>query len=82
MTSNEQSVYDTMKKVIGDRGEILKVICYGDVMDDTFEFTVIFDTEHAALSAFYKYRFTFADNASCVNIGESPNHGGWYITIR
>ena len=47
-----------------------------DVMTSDGSWTAVFDTEYAALKAYYVYR-----RSPGVRFGEARNLGGWYVSV-
>lgn len=70
----DEKLATELTKIIGDAGKVIYAKMWAS------DWTVIFDTEYAALKAFYAYR------KSDVSFGkaEGPATGGkgWYITVR
>jgi hypothetical protein len=63
---------DEMNKYVHGAGHVVDVQTEGPGSG----WTVVFDTEYAALKAFYIYR------KSNPNFGKSSSFGGWYISVR
>ena len=62
-------------KHIKHAGVLLEVIVFEEAVGGGW--AAILDTEYAALKLYYVYR-----NTPGVNFGESPNRGGWFVSVK
>ncbi len=73
----KRKLHSELTRVVGDAGKIIYVRA-DDFITPPWSgksWTVVFDTEYAALKSYYAYR------GSDVHFGRSENFGGWYITV-
>ena len=63
-----------LTKIIGDAGKVI----WADLR--TSDWTVVLDTEYAALKAFYAYRKSDVSFGKAT--GPLTDGKGWYITVR
>jgi hypothetical protein len=64
-----------MEKHIRGAGKIIYVRMTDPTKDGSY-WSVVFDTEYAALKAYYVYR-----NSPKIRFGKSPNMNGWFISV-
>jgi len=71
MARGDERLRDQMQRTVGDAGSVVHAEMYEEAKGGGW--AVVFDTEYAALKAFYKYR-----GAPGLRFGRSPQ--GWYIS--
>jgi len=75
MTTQETRLRRHLQSLVKSAGRVTEVIIYEPAKGGGW--SAIFDTEYAALKAFYAYRLTKG-----ISFGESPNCGGWHVSYQ